>query len=237
MPGSMKSGPIHIALETSGRRGSVAVGRGDALLESVDLAEQRRHAVELLPMLDALGKRHGFGPAHIGECYVSIGPGSFTGLRVAVTAAKMLARVHGTKLIAVPTLDVVVRNIAEPTSGGVAVMLNAKGGRCFTGIYDRQDDAWIARDAPALLTPTEAMEKAGVPLTIIADKLPDCDLPDDVTVLDGDAAVAKAEHVWHLGRMMAKRGTYVDAYELAPLYVRLPDAEEKWRQRQQAEVK
>lgn len=227
---------INMAIETSGRRGSVAVGRGDALLETADLPEQRRHAVELLPVLDGLARCHGFTPADIGEGYISIGPGSFTGLRIAVTTAKLLARVHGTKLVAVPTLDVIVRNLTQPTPGGVAVMLNAKGGRCFTGIYDRRDDAWIARDAPALLTPNEAIEQAGAPLSIIADRLPDCDLPDGVTLLDRAVAVAKAEHLWHLGRAMAERGEFTDAYHLAPLYVRLPDAEEKWRQRQRAEA-
>lgn len=233
MLGSMNGEPIHIAIETSGRAGSVAVGRGDQLLEAMNLPEQRRHAVELLPMLDALGKRHGFVPTDIAVTSVSIGPGSFTGLRVAVTAAKMLARAMGTKIVAVPTLDVVVRNI-EPQDDPVAVMLNAKGGRCFTGIYDWQDGDWERRDEPALLTPAQVVERTGTPVAIIADKLPDSDLPDRAVVLDRSFAVARAEVVWQLGCKRAACGQFADAYALTPLYVRLPDAEEKWQQRQHA---
>ena len=236
MTDSMPNEPVNLALETSSRHGSIAVGRGDRLLETVVLAEQQRHAIELLPRLNALAAKHRFAPADIREVFVSVGPGSFTGLRVAVTTAKMLALAHGAKLVAVPTLDVVVQNAAAGDAGDqapttVAVLLNAKGGRCFTAVYDRRQGRWMARGAPALLTPSEAIARAGTPLTIIADRLPTCDLPDGVTVRTGPLAVPRAESVWRLGRNLARREAFTAPHALSPLYVRLPDAEEKWRER------
>ncbi|MBS3821453.1 MAG: hypothetical protein KGY81_06795, partial [Phycisphaerae bacterium] len=111
----------------------------------------------------------------------------------------------------------------------VAVMLNAKGGRWFTGLYDRDDGGWRRRGEAQLLTIDQVLAHGPRPLAIIADVQPD--VADDVTVLDRALARPRSEVVWRLGRELAAAGRYVDAYELTPRYVRLPDAEEK-RQRQ-----
>ncbi|MHB1156642.1 MAG: tRNA (adenosine(37)-N6)-threonylcarbamoyltransferase complex dimerization subunit type 1 TsaB [Phycisphaerales bacterium] len=270
----MAGASYNLAMETSTRCGSVAVGRGDELLAHESLPPQQRHTVELLPRIDALARRFGFTPHDLAEVYVSIGPGSFTGLRIAVTMAKMFARVTGCKLVAVPTLDVVVRNAPDDATN-IAVMLNAKRGQCFTGLYERSvplpqvgerlgegdgrrvtSDAkqTISRDStshphpnplperereqewrtvlePSLLTPAQVCERAERPLTVIGDHLPDYHWPADVTIITDDRAVPRAEVLWQLARAAAKTGQYVDPYALTPLYVRLPEAEELWQQR------
>ncbi|MFA7236550.1 MAG: tRNA (adenosine(37)-N6)-threonylcarbamoyltransferase complex dimerization subunit type 1 TsaB [Phycisphaeraceae bacterium] len=241
----MAGASYNLAMETSTRCGSIAVGWGDELLAYESLPPQQRHTVELLPRMDALARRFGFTPRDLAEVYVSIGPGSFTGLRIAVTMAKMFARVTGCKLVAVPTLDVVVRNASpamrvfelgrdefppEPPRY-VAVMLNAKRGQCFTGLYQRDGETWRTELEPALLTPAQVCERTERPLTVIGDHLPEYDWPADVTLLTGDRATPRAETLWRLARAAAKAGRYVDPYALTPLYVRLPEAEELWRNR------
>src|SRR5205085_6075783 len=93
-----------LALETSGAAGSVAAADGELLLAEESLSSTARHAADLLPAMDRLCIRVGWRPGDIAQCYVSIGPGSFTGLRVAVTCARHLALATGVTLIAVPTL-------------------------------------------------------------------------------------------------------------------------------------
>ena len=238
----MRPDSYNLAIETSSRRGSVTLGRGDALIESADLGEQRRHAVELLPAVDAMCRRHNIRPAEIGEVYVSVGPGSFTGLRIGVTTAKTLGRAIGCRLVAVPTLGAVAQN-APPHHPLVAVLLNAKQSRCYTGLYERSGDAWKPRTEPALLTPAELCELRArlfhgsdppPPMAVIADKLPDFDWPADVQYLDPTLATPRSEAVWRLGRAAAERGEFTDPLELTPLYVRLPEPEEKWRAKQNA---
>src|SRR4051794_10050591 len=80
-----------LALETSGRAGSVAIGEARAVIDQQSLSSTARHAADLLPAIDMLMRRHGWQPRELAQCYVSIGPGSFTGLRVAVTFARHLA--------------------------------------------------------------------------------------------------------------------------------------------------
>jgi len=227
-----------LAIETSSRVGGVALGRGEALIETVELPEQRRHAIELMPTIDRLCEKHGVAPAAIGQVYVSVGPGSFTGLRIGVTTAKLLGRTIGAKLVAVPSLDVVAQNAPADRAirGNVAVMLSAKRGQCFTGLYERRDDEWVATTAAALLTPAEVCERAPRPLAVIGDHLPAHDWPGDVELLDASLAVPRGEVVWRLGRRGAEAGRFVDPLALAPLYVRLPEAEEVWRAKRESGV-
>lgn len=220
-----------LAIETSSRRGAVALGRGDVLLGTVELGEQRRHAVGLMPGIDRLCRQHGATPGTpgvIGEIYVSVGPGSFTGLRVGVTTAKVLSRVTGAKLVAVPTLEVVAAN-APADLPQVAVMLNAKGGRYFTGVFEGGQIIV----GPGLMTPAELCAVYRGP--IIADQLPEHPpeggWPADVELLDPTLAAPRGEVVWEIGRRMAREGRFTEAVDLVPLYVRLPDAEELWRAR------
>lgn len=230
----MTDGPYNLAIETSSRHGSVTLGRGDTVVESVDLPEQRRHAVDLLPAIDDVCRRHGVTPAQIGEVYVSVGPGSFTGLRIGVTTAKVMGLTVGARLVAVPTLDAVARN-APADRTRVAVMLNAKRGQCFTGVYDRGDDgAWSTRIEPSLLTPGELCERVDGEVALIADKLPEHDWPARVTLLDRVLATPRSAVVWALGRAAAANDAYVDAVQLTPMYVRLPEAEEVWRAKESA---
>ena len=221
-----------LAIETSGRFGSVTRGDGDGVIATVDLPEQQRHAVELMPAIDSLCTQHSLSPADVGEIHVSIGPGSFTGLRIGITTAKTLAWLSGAKLVAVPTLDVVVQN-APPDIRNVAVMLNAKRGQCFTGIFTREGGSWRPLIEPSLLTPAEMLEHAPRPLAVIADKLPDgTQFPADVQLLNSSLARPRSSAVWAIGRALAKQGSFADPVTLAPLYVRLPEAEEVWLSRQ-----
>jgi len=231
----MSTGPVQLAIETSSRHGSVAVGRGDLLLEAIPLTQQR-HAVELLPAVNDLAGRHDFAPRDIDELYISIGPGSFTGLRIAVTVAKMLHRVTACRLVAVPTLDVVVRNVPDDHEFA-AVCLNAKRGACYTGIYRRNADDWHRLTNPAVWTPDQLLDEADQPLAIIGDKLPDYDWPGEVTILEGEPAVPRAQVVWQLGRDLAAQTQFTDAYQMSPLYIRLPEAEEVWRQKNETSLK
>ena len=222
---AMSGEEYNLAIETSSRHGSVTLGRGQSILATVELPEQRRHAVELMPAIDRLCRERGARPGQIGQVYVSIGPGSFTGLRVGVTTAKVLGRVSGAKLVAVPTLEVVAAN-APAGCTRVAVLLNAKGGRCFTGVFEKGS----AFSEPGLMTPAELCESYRG--AVIGDTPPQYDWPGDVELLDSALSVPRSEVVWRIGRRIAEEGRFTTAMDLVPLYVRLPEAEELWQARQ-----
>ena len=224
----------NLAIETSGRSGSVSLGRGDTLIDSAELPHKRRHNVELIPMIDALCRRHDVAPGVIGEVYVSLGPGSFTGLRVGVTTAKMLALAGGgdVKVFGIPTLDVLAEN-APHDIDHVAVCLNLKRETVHSCVYKRAGATWSAMVEPKLRTMAALLGQAPRPVSLIGDPLPELPegLGEGVTVLGPELAEGRSHAVFELGRRAAARREPDDPMKLVPLYIREPEAVALWEQK------
>jgi len=228
----MRDRPYNLAIETSGRSGSVSLGLEDDLIDSVTLPHKRRHNVELIPTIDVLCRKHAVVPGEVGQVYVSLGPGSFTGLRVGITTAKMLALAGGVEVFGIPTLDVLVEN-APPDAEHTAVCLNLKRDTVHSAVYGRDGEDWSVAVEPALRTMAELLEASPRPASVIGDPLPA--LPDGLTqgvaLLGPEYAVASSEAVWRLGRKASKTRCPDDPVTLAPLYIREPEAVELWNRR------
>src|SRR3954451_21486055 len=101
-----------LAIETSGRVGSIAVvggdGDGDRIITEETFQHGLANAAQIIPIIDRLTRAQGWRPEQIERLYLSVGPGSFTGLRIGVTLAKTMALATGVKIVAVPTVRVLV---------------------------------------------------------------------------------------------------------------------------------
>ena len=84
-----------LLLETSGRVGRVAVASPHAILQERRLDEARRHARDLAPAVQTLLQEQGWRPKNVDAIFVSLGPGSYTGLRVGIMSAKAFAYATG----------------------------------------------------------------------------------------------------------------------------------------------
>src|SRR5262245_32990462 len=103
--------PRAIALETSGRIGSVAVVEGDSVVAAETFPHGLQHAATVLPMIDRLTRARGWKPKDIEHVYLDAGPGSFTGLRIAITLAKTLAMSTGCKIVPIESTRVLLQNV------------------------------------------------------------------------------------------------------------------------------
>ncbi len=129
-----------VVIETSGREGAVGVALGAEFLAGKRLPAEMRHAVGLAPAVRELVRGQGWRAEEIGQVYVSLGPGSFTGLRIAAAFARALAAAVGCRLVGVPSLGVIAENV--PPEFAVAVpVLDAKQGQIFAGRYERAVEA------------------------------------------------------------------------------------------------
>ena len=221
-----------VAIETSGRVGSVAVVHDGAVVAEAAFPHELKHAAGLVPLMDRLVREQGWSPASLDELYVSAGPGSFTGLRIGITVAKTLALATGVKLVAVPTLRVLVAN-APADAQHVVVVLDAKREQVFTARYERAGGDWAERE-PAHLDALAAMlERSPRPVHLLGDGLPyhEKHLPADQTgivLTSPDTWRGRAGVAAELGYALARLGRFVTADELLPVYVRKPEAEEKY---------
>lgn len=138
-----------LAIETSSRIGSVALACGSKLLAESTFSAPLQHSAEIFPAINQLLNRFESAPSDIAQVYVAIGPGSFTGLRIAVTMAKAMQLANSTAIATVNSLDVIVANIGDASSaislqdsGGsllnrVAAVLDAKRGEFYAAVYER----------------------------------------------------------------------------------------------------
>src|SRR5512135_2530897 len=101
---------IVLAIDTSGRQGSVALARGDGasveVLEAAPLSGGT-YSAQLMPQVASLLARQHLQKADIGAFAVVSGPGSFTGLRVGLSAVKGLAEILGRPIAAVSMLEAI----------------------------------------------------------------------------------------------------------------------------------
>lgn len=239
MPDVPSEREFNLAIETSSRRGSVTVGRGDRILRSVFLPEQQGHRVDLVPMMAQVCGEVGIKVSQIGQVYVSAGPGSFTGLRIGITTAKVLGWVTGAKLVAVPTVDVVAWNVREwagEKEGAVlAVCLNSKRGSVYGRLYGWRDGRWEGLEEAGLWAMQELVDRArrmgGGKVLVVGEVLPEFERGEGVEVLPRELAEPRSEGVWETGRRLAEEGRYVGPEELKPIYARRPEAVELWEER------
>jgi tRNA threonylcarbamoyladenosine biosynthesis protein TsaB len=108
----MKKKPLILALETSGRLGSIAIAIGDQLLAEKTFSAPLKHSEEVFPAISNLLNDLKKTPDEINHIYISVGPGSFTGLRIAVTIAKLMSLANAVKIVTVDTLDVIAANLS-----------------------------------------------------------------------------------------------------------------------------
>ena len=226
-----------VAIETSGRVGSIAIVRDGAVVTEEQFPHGLQHAAQIVPIIDRLTRARGWSPRDVEELYISIGPGSFTGLRISVTLAKTMALATGVKLVAVPTGRVLAEN-APPDARHLVILLDAKRDQIFTARFERGDDdgAWLEREPAHLDALPAVLARAPRPVHLLGEGIPYHEkfLPKDdpaVTVTAPDCWRARASVVAKIGAEMSTRNEFTDPFVLAPIYIRRPEAEEKFESR------
>lgn len=229
--------PRGVALETSGRTGSVALVEDGRVVAEGQFPHGLKHAAGLVPMIDSLCRERGWTAQDLEEVYVSVGPGSFTGLRVGVTVAKTLAFATGAKLAAVPTAEVLARN-APVGWRNLVIVLDAKRDQIFTATFAADADGAPLPVEPAHLdTLAAVLARVGRPVHLLGEGIPFHEkfIPpdsDNIVVAASDTWRARAAAVAEVGVAMARRGEWTDPDRLVPAYVRRPEAEEKFDARE-----
>ncbi|MCK4789518.1 MAG: tRNA (adenosine(37)-N6)-threonylcarbamoyltransferase complex dimerization subunit type 1 TsaB, partial [Desulfobacteraceae bacterium] len=141
---------IVLAIDTSTQTGGVAVLKGDTLLAQVQATSTTTHTRRLMSAVDSALRMAGMGVDECDGLAVTTGPGSFTGLRIGISAVKGIGFANNAKIVPVDTLDVIAANITTentlPTSSHeppkssietIAAILDAKRSQFFIALYQR----------------------------------------------------------------------------------------------------
>lgn len=228
----MSTTPLTLALETSSRWGSLALGRAGHVLAQQGFSGPLKHSLELFPTLEKLLEQISEKPQDISTVALSIGPGSFTGLRIAVALAKSMALAGQCQVIPVSSLDVVAANLHSPpgpTPCLTAAVVDAKRGQFFMAAYRwsaSTDRLPVKVLEDTLITPEEFKDfhaKEGVPAFLMGEGLvyhQDAFAGPDTTLLDQALWRPQAEQVYRLAERKAQANFFTDPLTLGPAYLR-----------------
>jgi tRNA threonylcarbamoyladenosine biosynthesis protein TsaB len=230
----VRSPPLLLAFETATRAASVALLRGAELLAERMAPRDRTTAEALLPALDALLTEAGVPLATIDAFAVSIGPGSFTGLRVGIATVKGLAFGTGRPVAPVPTLAALAGTAGAPREAVIA-LLDARRGEVYAAGYaPTSAGPWGREILPEGVYTAEALAARLPPACLlVGDGVAVCGerlrerRGAGVEVQPPSEREPRARHVGALGAAILAAGGGIDAAAVAPRYLRRAEAEVK----------
>jgi len=160
-----------LAAETSSPVFSAAVCDGERILSSLKSDDPARRSDLLAEMIQEAIRTAGLTLPELDGFAVSIGPGSFTGLRVGVTTVKTLAWALKKKVLPVSTLEVIAHNLGR-SSTPIGVFLDARKGKVYSALFEPNGSDRLKRLSPdQLLPPEEALKKFTGGVTLVGDGL------------------------------------------------------------------
>ena len=130
---------ITILLDSSNTNLSVGIARDNLLLEYISYEAWQRQSEYMIPELDKLLSKYNVSRDEIKEVLVAKGPGSYTGVRIAITIAKTIATALDAKLYAVSSL-----RVQKACKNPSICLINARSGRSYIGVYE--DDKVLLDD-------------------------------------------------------------------------------------------
>ena len=183
----------------------------------------RRHTDCVLPWCDELLAQAGLAKSGLQAIAVGVGPGAFTGVRLAVSLAQGMALALGIPLVPVSTLAVIAQ--AQDHDGPIAVVMDARMGECYAGFYQKRDGIAVALVPERLLAPENlALPSdgdwigAGSGFNAYAEHLPDA-FSTALRRIDADA-LPQPEALLQLGEYGLCAGLAVAPERVEPAYLR-----------------
>ena len=221
-----------LALETAAKAVSAAVTEDGKVLAAAYQDTGLTHSRTLMPLVELLLKNTGMTVSSLDAIAVSAGPGSFTGVRIGVSAAKGLAWAADKPCAAVSTLAALARNAAF-ADGLIVCAMDARRQQVYNALFEARGGRLtrLTEDrAIALADLTEELRSDPRPKTVLGDGGRMCF--DFLTAAGVPCRLAPAHLVKENAvsvaleaEELARNGGLVSAQELAPVYLRPPQAE------------
>jgi tRNA threonylcarbamoyladenosine biosynthesis protein TsaB len=231
---------ILLAIDTSEKSQGLALMRDGKILAEHHSSQPSSHAEELLNRLEDLLRAGSLSLDQIQGIALTVGPGSFTGLRIALATVKGLAWARNIPVIPVGTLLA----LAAPYLGDypwVAPCMDARMGQVYAAVYGRPNSQVPKREIqkPQAMELNEFSQKiselppggivVGSGLAAFPSPFPD--------VVQDPGASVQASWVARLGDEMYQRGKFLPAREITPAYLRLSTAEVRLLERSSLSAK
>jgi tRNA threonylcarbamoyladenosine biosynthesis protein TsaB len=223
-----------LLIETSGREGLIGLSVGATVIAEKRLDGSRRHVQDLAPAMSDLLIGADWDPSHVYGVAVSLGPGSYTGLRVGVMSAKAFAFATGCRLVGIPTFHILARQSDLPALR-LEVIADALKDKLYVQSFARRcaADEWATVRELAILpkqawlsgiTSDLAVSGPGVPLV-------EKSLSTAIRVADPAQRKPALQALLDLAGISDQDADRPVSLTMEPIYLRPSSAEEQWAER------
>ncbi|HSH24434.1 MAG TPA: tRNA (adenosine(37)-N6)-threonylcarbamoyltransferase complex dimerization subunit type 1 TsaB [Massilibacterium sp.] len=219
---------VALAIDTSNDAMGVALLQDQHVLGEYVTNTKKNHSVRLMPAIDQLMKDVKVTPKQLGKIIVAKGPGSYTGVRIAVTTAKTMAYTLNIPLVGVSSLEVLAQN-GKHFSGYVVPFFDARRHQVYSGVY--QNGRQVIEDQLTEMTDwLNILRNLEGPFLLISphvevykEEIKEA-LLERVTFGDIVDGFIRPLELAKIGREKES----VDIHTFTPTYLKLAEAEEKW---------
>ncbi|NWF93170.1 MAG: tRNA (adenosine(37)-N6)-threonylcarbamoyltransferase complex dimerization subunit type 1 TsaB [Syntrophaceae bacterium] len=227
-----------LGIDTSTSCGSVGLIDDESIISEYLLNISVTHSERLLGAIQLVLREARIAVEDLDGWAISLGPGSFTGLRIGVSTVKGLALATQKPVAGVPTLDVLAYQVSF-TPYLICPILDARKGEVYTAFYRYEGSAGLKRASDYLaIKPEDLIRKieertifVGSGVTTFGDYLMNS-LPSLAIIPSSPIHLPHGSAVARIGLQLIRKGEYLDLATFAPLYVRPSEAELKFIPRQ-----
>jgi len=226
-----------LGIDTSTACGSVGLIDEGSVISEYLLNTSVTHSERLLKAIELVLREARYAMEDLDGWAISLGPGSFTGLRIGVSTVKGLAFATGTPVVGASTLDVLASQIS-PTPYLLCPVLDAKKDEVYTAFYQYGEGDLLRRlSAYQAIRPEDLLKKIrertifiGSGVRTYGDYL-QSSLPSFAIFPPFPLNAPLGSMAAKLGCDLLRKGEYLDLSTFVPIYVRPSEAELKWRDR------
>ncbi len=218
-----------LGIETSTRAAGVALISDEKILAEISQESKLYHSENLLPQIEQVLKIANV--EKVDAVAVSLGPGSFTGLRIGLAAAKALSYAWQVKIIGVPTLQALACHFPR-ISAKILTLIDAQKNSAYVQTFQNAvplDEVKVKSIAEIL----QAASESGDEIILCGDVLSKIksELPANVTFAPMHLRMPRAVNVAICGKNLLDDGKEGNVMDMEPLYLRRSEAEELWDRR------
>ena len=226
-----------LAIESSAIAASVALTRDGSLLAEVTVNRGNTHSETLLPLVESLLDRLGMTVDDVDLFAASVGPGSFTGVRIGVATLKGLAFGRGKPCVGVSTLEALAENLSIVRDGLICPVMNARRNQVYTALFRggkrlMQDSALPAEELEEILaTYPEPVYFVGDGYDLITGQThrPIAPVPERLRIQSAASVAEVARRAFLAGQATTDAA-------LSPVYLRPSQAERTRAEKLKAEL-
>jgi len=238
-----------LAMDTSTLVMGVAVLENERLLGEMLTNQKKNHSVRLMPTVERLLQELDLAPSDLQLIAVGMGPGSYTGVRIGVTTAKMMAWALSIPLVGVSTLLAMAAGVG-PVEGWICPLIDARRGRVYTGLYryeagelrlvrpetvtvwtDWVSEVLVPLDGPVWLVGEDALLHQETARSRLGERLT---MPQPEHRLPRPSSIGRLAWAWYSGRWISPQKDTVmvlaqgaDIHRFVPRYLQKTEAEQK----------